>query len=319
MNHNPAVGGPMRLLVVEDSPTQALLLRQRLVRAGFDVRVAADGNAALAEIERQMPNLILTDLDIPGMNGLELVREVRRRRLPVPAVLLTALGSEDVAVEALKAGAAAYIPKKRMEHELGRVLDQVLAVCRASQHEQQLAEALAACECRFELPSDPALAGPLVRRLQHELVRMRMTDPATLRQVGMALHEALLNAIEHGNLEVPSELKEQGDRFRQLVEERRRAEPFASRRVRLTASHVFQPAQHVAGSTANPATECAVRYVVADEGPGFDPSTLPDPTDPANLDKPSGRGLLLIHAFMDEVSFNSSGNQITLVKRMATA
>jgi anti-sigma regulatory factor (Ser/Thr protein kinase) len=49
---------------------------------------------------------------------------------------------------------------------------------------------------------------------------------------------------------------------------------------------------------------------------GFDPATLPDPTDSANLEKPSGRGLLLIHAFMDEVSFNATGNQIRMVKRL---
>ncbi|MGE0608143.1 MAG: ATP-binding protein, partial [Pirellulales bacterium] len=48
---------------------------------------------------------------------------------------------------------------------------------------------------------------------------------------------------------------------------------------------------------------------------GFDPSKLPDPTDPANLEKASGRGLLLMRSFMDEVTYNATGNQITLVKR----
>ena len=52
-----------------------------------------------------------------------------------------------------------------------------------------------------------------------------------------------------------------------------------------------------------------------DEGPGFDPATVPDPTDPANLEKASGRGLLLIRAYMDEVIHNRTGNQVTLVKR----
>ena len=56
-------------------------------------------------------------------------------------------------------------------------------------------------------------------------------------------------------------------------------------------------------------------FVIRDEGPGFDPSACPDPTDPANLEKRSGRGLLLIRTFMDEVAFNEAGNQITLVKR----
>ena len=56
-------------------------------------------------------------------------------------------------------------------------------------------------------------------------------------------------------------------------------------------------------------------YVVGDDGPGFDTSKLPDRNDPASLEKASGRGLLLIRTFMDEVKFNAAGNQITMIKR----
>jgi anti-sigma regulatory factor (Ser/Thr protein kinase) len=56
-------------------------------------------------------------------------------------------------------------------------------------------------------------------------------------------------------------------------------------------------------------------FVIQDEGPGFDPASLPDPTDPENLDKVSGRGLLLMRTFMDEVSYNDRGNQVTMIKR----
>jgi anti-sigma regulatory factor (Ser/Thr protein kinase) len=60
-----------------------------------------------------------------------------------------------------------------------------------------------------------------------------------------------------------------------------------------------------------------VTITICDEGPGFDPSSLPDPTDPENIGKISGRGLLLIRTFMDDVKFNDSGNEITLFKRKA--
>ena len=55
--------------------------------------------------------------------------------------------------------------------------------------------------------------------------------------------------------------------------------------------------------------------MIRDEGPGFDTTTLPDPTDPANLEKRSGRGLLLIKAFMSEVRHNARGNEVTLIRR----
>ena len=55
-------------------------------------------------------------------------------------------------------------------------------------------------------------------------------------------------------------------------------------------------------------------YTVRDEGPGFDPSALPDPNDPQNLEKIGGRGLLLIRTFMDQVQYNDRGNAITMRK-----
>jgi anti-sigma regulatory factor (Ser/Thr protein kinase) len=55
-------------------------------------------------------------------------------------------------------------------------------------------------------------------------------------------------------------------------------------------------------------------FTVADRGAGYEPDLLPDPTDPANLEKVSGRGLLLIRTFMDDVKFNRKGNRITMVK-----
>ena len=68
-------------------------------------------------------------------------------------------------------------------------------------------------------------------------------------------------------------------------------------------------------------TPCEAVYSIRDEGPGFDPSGLPDPTDPANLERRSGRGLLLIRTFMDEVLYARHGdrNVVTLRKRAAGA
>ena len=61
-------------------------------------------------------------------------------------------------------------------------------------------------------------------------------------------------------------------------------------------------------------TPSTITYIIRDEGPGFDHTDLPNPTDPENLTKLSGRGLLLIRTFMDHVEFNNTGNEITLVK-----
>jgi anti-sigma regulatory factor (Ser/Thr protein kinase) len=113
------------------------------------------------------------------------------------------------------------------------------------------------------------------------------------------MHEALTNAILHGNLELQSTLKEQDEKaFYRLAQERRREPPYSDRRV--TVELKLSRPEAV--------------FVVRDEGHGFDPATLPDPTDPANLGRVHGRGLLLIHTFMDRVQHNDKGNEITMIK-----
>ena len=118
-------------------------------------------------------------------------------------------------------------------------------------------------------------------------------------RISMALEEALCNAICHGNLEVDSRLKDVEDcsAYERMVRERIDREPFCQRRVRVKADFSDQK----------------IRFQIDDDGPGFNPMTLPDPTTAENIQKPSGRGLLLIRSFMDEVQHNKTGNQITLI------
>lgn len=152
---------------------------------------------------------------------------------------------------------------------------------------------------RFVLDNDPQLVGPLVDQFRADLLAAGVCNDGAATRAGIALEEALLNAVYHGNLEISSKLKENGDEpFHALARERRAVAPYAARRVRV-----------VAQVTPEKAT-----FVISDEGPGFDVSNLPDPTDPANLETPSGRGVLLMRAFMDDVRYNATGNRVTMIK-----
>src|SRR5687768_6135422 len=101
---NPTVSP--RVLVVDDSPTQALEVRQRLVRSGFSVQIASAGSEALEAVARDRPDIILTDLMMPEMNGFELASHIKRDYPGLPVVLMTAHGTEEIAMRALRDGAA---------------------------------------------------------------------------------------------------------------------------------------------------------------------------------------------------------------------
>jgi CheY-like chemotaxis protein/anti-sigma regulatory factor (Ser/Thr protein kinase) len=267
---------------------------------GWRVAYAEDGAAALSAMERETPRLVLTDLRMPGMDGLELVGAIRRQYPFVPVVLMTAFGNEEIAIQALREGAASYVPKKNQGRDLVPTLEQVVAAAKLERHQQQLLERLSHTESSFILDNDRLVIPALVRHVQEYLLRLELCDPTERIRVGVALEEALLNAIFHGNLETGSELRQQDeDHYYRLADERRRQPPYRERMVHFT----FR------------LTRTEGVFSIQDEGPGFDWSTLPDPRDPDNLGRVGGRGLLLIRTFMDEVHFNEKGTRITLVKR----
>lgn len=294
------------ILVVDDVALDRHLACNLLnEHPGWMAVYAEDGREALELIRKEVPDLVLTDLQMPEVDGLELVKVIRREYSHLPVILMTAHGSEEIAAAALKAGAASYVPKRDLARDLVPTTENVLEMARFHRNQQQVLDCLVETEFRFVLSNDPARVQPLIRHLQDHMALMNLADKAGLIRAGTAMHEALINAMEHGNLELSSELRESEDprSYRQLVEERRKLEPYCDRRVVVVSR--FSREQAV--------------FVIRDEGHGFDPSKLRDPRDPANLGKCSGRGLLLIRTFMDDVRFNNVGNEITMVKRQSHA
>jgi CheY-like chemotaxis protein/anti-sigma regulatory factor (Ser/Thr protein kinase) len=297
-----AAGRPEHtVLIVDDSPMDRLLAQSIVHKLdGWKSTFAANGVEALAQLEQQTPDVVLTDLQMPEMDGLKLVQAIRSQYPLVPVILMTAHGSEDIAIQALQKGAASYVPKNILTRDLAETLEQVLSTSQTDRNQRRILDALTHHETHFELENDPALVAPLVGHLEECIARMKLCEPSGLILLGVALHEALTNAIFHGNLELSSDLKEADEQqYYHLARERRDQDPYRTRRVTVTSTLGRDEAV----------------FVVRDEGGGFDPALLPDPTDPANLAKASGRGLLLIQTFMDHVEHNDRGNQITMVKR----
>jgi CheY-like chemotaxis protein len=289
-----------RILVVDDSATDRCLIGGLLAdNAEWSVEYAAEGREAFEQIGRRPPDLVLTDMLMPVMNGLELVEAVRKKFPHVPVVLMTSQGNEEIAVEALRRGAASFVSKQRLAVQLSETIANVLSINRRAKSQAQLHGRLCESMYRFELENDPAQFAPLLSFLQEETVQFRLWDDIEAMRVGIALHEALTNALYHGNLEVSTALREINDAaYLAEIEEHRRQPPFCQRRISVEAAF----------------SRSAARFVVRDGGPGFNPACLPDPTDPENLERTCGRGILLMRTFMDEVRYNDAGNTVTLVK-----
>lgn len=293
-----------RILVVDDDKPQAEEFEVLLRNAGCEVTLASNGREAMELLRQAVPDVVLTDLEMPEMDGLELVQAVRREYPALPVILMTAMGSESVVAKALHHGAASYVRKRTLAREVVRTVGSVLAVARAIPQQEQVLNCLTDEQLSFVLDNDIAQVPAVLGHLELVASHLHPRDRTDRLRVGMALHEVLINAIQHGNLELNSDLRQEDEQiFRDLGEKRRQQLPYRDRKVRIRAT----------------LTRSEAVYVVEDEGPGFDPATLPDPTDPENFERIGGRGLMLIRTFMDKVEHNEKGNRITLRKRYATA
>lgn len=189
MNQNP------RILVVDDEPQIGRVLRTGLKSRGYDVRVAADGISAIETFDDWHPDLVVTDLTMPNMDGLELCRKLRLVS-QVPIVVLSARGEEKMKVEALDMGADDYVTKP-----FG--IDELLARIRA---------ALRRARMPLEEPTPTVLeAGDFRIDLERRAVTVQGREvhltPKELdllvffmRQAGKVItHRAVLGAVWGGN------------------------------------------------------------------------------------------------------------------------
>lgn len=292
-----------KILVVDDSSIDRILVGSLLAKEpAWEVEFVVDGRDGLDRIDPSkpdsiVPDAIVTDLRMPHVDGLELVRSVRRSHPDIPVVLITSQGSEQIALEALRSGATSFSPKAMLRHDLIRTLKQVLEMSSHMRYTHDTATMPAPKQVAFVLENESSLIGPMIEHLQENLPSWSDRDRL---QIAMAMNEALINAMHHGNLEVDSRLRESDneENYYQQIRERKNASPFCHRRVRIEAEFSDQ---HIC-------------VQISDDGGGFDPETILDPTTDINVNKISGRGLLLIRSFMDRVAHNITGNQITMTK-----
>ncbi|NUP90005.1 MAG: sigma-54-dependent Fis family transcriptional regulator [Candidatus Sumerlaeia bacterium] len=175
MSAAPAVDA-LRLLVVDDEPTQREMLQLLLERAGFKVTLAVDGKDALNVLERQSFHLVLSDQRMPGIDGLELLVKARELRPDQPFVLMTAYGSVESAVAAMKRGAADYLTKPFTKDELMLVLERVLRQRRLQAEVEELRNQLSD---RSRMSGLIGVSAPM-RAVFERIERVASTDASVL-------------------------------------------------------------------------------------------------------------------------------------------
>jgi CheY-like chemotaxis protein len=291
----------LTVLVVDDALSDRVLMSGLLTKTlKCDVLEAGNGHDALSILEADHPDVVLTDMNMPEMDGLELVAAVKENYPRTPVILMTAEGSEEIAAQALQQGAASYVPKAKCGEDLAETVIRVLAGSHDEKIDPQILHYLNTGVMSFSIRNDLRAIESLVGLLQQTLRCLPLETETERTRVGLAVEAGLLNACLRGNLELSREATADRNDLIAGFQERVNEAPFRDRRIHVIASVDRQQA----------------KFVICDEGEGFDSSTfscggnlerLPDSSQ-------TGRGIALMCSIMDEVSWNDSGNELTLIK-----
>lgn len=268
----------IRVLVVEDSRTMQTFLLNLLKKEDYEVVVAGDGESGIKLFQQGLVegnpfDIVMTDIVMPGMSGLEVLKRVKTLNYDTVVVVLTSDANVETAIEALNLGANNFLHKPPNSEEILNVM------WRATKHREIFLEneelnPFTERSIHIEIPSQLRF----IKGIAHNIIadaKLMGYDERDLRdKIPVTVDEAVTNAIKHGN-------KFQEDK-----------------RVMIDVSMNTD----------------RIKIVVVDEGEGFDVSSVPDPTDPKNFLKPSGRGILFMNIGMDEVCYNEKGNILTLIK-----
>ncbi len=290
------------IVVIDDEELIRYSLQKKLTRFGYNVISLdkAEDALYLLKNEKEDIDLVITDIKLRKMDGIELLQHLNMLDEPLPVLIITGQGNIEDAIRALRYGARDFI---RKPFDINEVASIVRSILRGEQ-EKQLADVFGqfmGYEKRiFTIPVDTSLCNVISYELTRNLPAVGLCNRTTAENVSLALREAISNAMFHGNLEIPSYVREQSGikGFNEEIERRKNVKRYRDRTVTINYE----------------LTKDYVEYVIEDEGPGFDYQSLPDPRNPENFFKDSGRGLLIIQVHMDEIDWNGQGNVIRLRK-----
>jgi len=289
------------ILIVEDLDDNRFFLKSVLEKGRYSVSEAKNGKTALNLFQKTSCDLVFTDIRMPEMDGLTLLRHIKRISPQTPVIIVSAYRDANNVIEALRSGACDYITKPYEEDEITASIARVSRLLEDDTNEAFFKNSLTNESRRYVFTNDPGQTNAMARFLCRDLEKVGLHAEKQLLQV--SLIEAINNAIFHGNLEISSRIKDEKNAdsfaaFIRLAKQRVEITPYRERK--LTVEYSLD--------------EERVAFTLTDDGCGFDYRSLPDPTNPDNFHNPSGRGLLMIRTFCDEVFWNETGNRISLIK-----
>lgn len=297
------------ILVVDDEQIIRSVVQRKLeATTPYRVLTCDDGLPALEIIKSEHVDLVISDLLMVSLNGIDLLREIKRYDARIPVIIITGYGTLDDAIEAIKLGAEDFIKKPFDVADIILTIEKTFSKIEEQADQRAIIHHIANEDIALTIPTDFDFLNRVINYIFSHLRARWLVSAEALHDVKICLYEALYNALEHGSLEITGEEKthllEKGQQaYRDFLAQRLGDGRYASRSI------------HVRLAISEQLMEVAIR----DEGQGFEYGDLLIGVPSEEAFKSCGRGLLLISSLMDGLEFREGGREIVMRKERSKA
>ena len=289
----------MKILIVEDDFGSREFLYNLIKLEGYDVEKAADGEEGIEAYHNYHPDLVISDIQMPKMDGLEMLSRLRSEKSDTIFIITTAFGNEDYAIEALRHGANNYLKKPIDKKSLVGLIKKYQTIVNSRKLAKKAEGKIVEKELKIEFTTHFEHIPSIVSQLVSEV--SLVIDDSDKTNIELGLDELITNSIEHGNLEISYEEKVEASDNNTMIDlykERLGRPDLASRKITVDYKQ----------------KSGFVEWLITDEGNGFDWKSIPDPTQGAQLMELNGRGIFITNFLFDEMEYLGKGNQVRVRK-----
>jgi YesN/AraC family two-component response regulator len=288
------------ILVIDDEKSIRDMLRAGFTQYGYNFYDAADGINGIEVYKRTRPDIVLTDVKMPEMSGLELTRQLKGIETDADIVIMTGYGSEELVIEALRSGATNYIKKPISLNELFNILDGIILNRERRRKSEVIKDVVVFEKKKLVIDNEISRIWGIINQILFNIPNG--VSDAGLEGMRLGLYEIILNAIEHGNLGISYEEKSesiQNNKYLDLLESRSSQPDRKQKRVFIdcTIDHM----------------ELSVE--IRDQGEGFDFHEFAGTESREEILRAHGRGIFLASLYFDRIEYVEPGNTVTISKR----
>lgn len=262
-----------KVLLVDDENSILTLFGEVLEREGYGVTLAESGEKGIEKFKADVFDVVISDLYMPGISGIDFLEEVRRLDNRIPFIIITGYGSVETTIDALKKGAFDYITKPINMDDISPILKKAVSLRRETVYSESLSQLV---ENRYNvcIPGRIEFVETVLNEIEKISRVVGYKGERFYMNIKNAVYEGALNAIIHGNR--------------------------MDKNKKICIDAVI--------------TGTRLEVNIADEGIGFDPYQYLKATEYGNFSVTKGKGIFLIRSVMDEISYNRTGNKLTIVK-----